>query len=311
MQYALQYIMNLRSASGKKATLGTIVHLVLEILANAKKTNHHLLIDRYTDYRYLLKIVVDRFKREEPSLEWTDADWDFCIEQIEAVLNSPFNPLKLNIIQTEKRFQIPIQLPGFDYEYYDLLTNERTRGWIELRGTIDLLFEENPETLHILDYKTGQRKCWTTGCVKDFDYLSSDDFQLRMYDLASTILYPQYRCILLTIFFTRDGGPFTVSFDSNDRKETYQLLKQHISSVKSNSLPSRIKEVKSSQRWKCKYTCSFGSRNDNEFDMCDKIYNYMLNHGLDQTILDIEAKRAANQSSITTGNAASNRRNIY
>jgi len=309
-QFFLDSILQIPSGSGKKALLGTIVHHVLEIMARGKKIGHNGGI--FTDHVALLDICWARYKKEnEGKIELSDkADKKFCIKSIEKIINSSYNPTKLNVLHTEKQFRIPLTMPGFTFEYYDILTKKTISGNYEIRGTIDLITRASEDTLEIIDWKTGSRKSWETGELKDYNYFSSSDIQLRMYDLATYLLFPEYKNRILTIHFVNDGGPFTVCFDDSQRAETLEIIKNHFNTIKGNQLPSRIKEVDSSQAWKCKSTCHFGkTKSQNGSSICENIYNYMLANGIEKTLLTVERIRSEKiEEKIAS---TSNRRNVF
>ncbi len=311
-KYFMECILEIPSLAGKKALMGTLVHHVLELLARCKKNNH--LTGKYVDYKYLLDICWDRYKREESHrFNFMPADKVFCLKSIEKVLDGNFNPLKLNILDTERSFVQPLKKDGFSYEYHDIIKKETKKGWYEIRGTIDLVTKVDEDTIEIIDWKTGKRTDWVTGKLKDYDYLSKDDIQLRLYDLATYLLYPNYKHRLLTIHFINDGGPFTVAFDDKDREETYERLKKEFLHIKNNPLPSRLKERKPQDaKWKCSKVCHFGkTMAPNGACWCDNIHTYMINHSVDETILKIkEIKDNQSKASIKEGKT-SDRRNKH
>jgi hypothetical protein len=289
-QYFLDSILEIPGSSGKKAMLGTIVHHVLEIMARGKKLNHGSGI--YTDHKALLDICWKRYKKEnEGKLELSDgADKKFCLKSIEKIIETRYDPKRLNVISTEKQFRIELKIPGFSFDYYDIIGKRQVSGNYEIRGTVDLITKINDDTLEIIDWKTGSRKSWETGELKDYEYFASSDIQLRMYDLAMSMVYPQYKNRLLTIHFINDGGPFTVCFDDKQRKETLEILRKYFNTIKGNSLPSRIKEENGSQSWKCKSTCHYGkTKTENGCSICDNVYNYMLANGIEKTIQTVNS----------------------
>ncbi len=307
-QFFMEQILELPSKGGKKALLGTIVHHVLELMAKGKKVNRNFGL--ITDHVRLLEICWKRYQKENPHYELKPADRKFCLQSIEKVLGTQYDPRNLNVICTEKQFRIPMVLDGFKYDYYDIESGTRSTGNYELRGTIDLITKIDNNTLEIVDWKTGSRKCWNTGTVKEYDYLYSEDIQLRMYDLACSIVYPEYKNRLLTIHYINDGGPFTVSFDDNDRIETISRIKKVFDSVKWNQLPSRIKETKSSDKWKCKSVCHFGKTMTSAgCSICDTIHSFMVGNGIDATIEQIDKLKKQNASEKLK--SASNRRNNF
>ena len=309
-QFFLETILEIPSISGKKALLGTIVHHVLELMAKASKSENKTGLR--VEHIKLLDFCWNRYKKENlGKIELNDKkDKKFCLESIEKILCSSYNPLNLKVLATEKQFKIPILSEGFKFDYYDLVKKTNISGNYEMRGTMDLITEVDKDTIELIDWKTGSRKCWNTGVEKDYDYLSSKDIQLRMYDLATSILYPQYKNILLTIHFVNDGGPFTVCFDQDQRKETLEIIRSNFNAIKGNSLPDRIKETNSANLWKCRSVCFYGkTKTENGCNICDNVHNYMLANGTDKTIERITAVKAAKNSVVKA--QTSDRRNVF
>lgn len=306
-RYFLQYCCELDSPAGKKAALGTLVHLVLEILAKAKKTKHYLLQDKYTDPKYLLDICWKRFvSKTYPEMDWNMADYKSAEKWIMQIFNSDLNPLNFNIFAIENQFDILIDLPGFDYQYLSYKSQEIESGKFRLRGTIDLVTQFDEETLWVYDWKTGERKSWTGGGVKELEDFQ-EDLQLRIYDLALSIMYPQFKYRMFTIVYIRDGGPFTVSFDSKEKLATIDELRKRFYKIQKNYDPRRIKTDpdKRDQLWKCKYVCHFGKSFDEKGkNLCDKYYSVLNKHGIN------EATEKLYQLSIS-GSKELSRRNDY
>lgn len=308
-KYFLEYILGLPSPSGKKAMLGTIVHHVLELMAKASKVSN---MGKSRDPVYLLEICWERYTKEDTAFELTDADRRFCKRTIDKVVESAYNPLGLKVIDIEKQFRLPVLSGGFDYTFYDVLSGEISAGNGELRGTMDLVTELDKDTIEIIDWKTGRRNCWVTGKLKDYDYLFNNDIQLRMYDLASYILYPQYKHRLLTMHYVNQGGPFTLTFDDNERNRTLEILKDHFNCILSNHQPSRIKEERRKSSWKCNKVCSFGKEKaSNGNCWCDNIFYYLVHNGIDKTILKVDELRNQKMSDAKAVNLTSNRRNVF
>jgi hypothetical protein len=265
-------VVGLPGVTQKSANLGNICHLVLELLAKCKKTNHVKLQDKYSNYEYLLSIVWKRLTKNTPNIVYTDKDYKFCQQQIENVLNSKFNPINLKILDTEKQFEIEIAKPGFQF-----IDKNNVKRNIKFRGTMDLVTEINEDTIEIIDYKTGLRKSWTTGEMKEYDDFLND-IQLRMYNFATSVIYP-HKHRLLTIIFTRDGGPFTVTFTPDDCIKILDILGRKLNEIKNDNYPKRLKDDKSktSFHWKCKYVCEFGSKfplSDGR-NQCDTYYSFL------------------------------------
>jgi len=307
-QFFMEQVLEIPSKAGKKAFLGTIVHHVLELMAKGSMVKRNF--GFITDHKKLLDICWNRYTKESPEFNLKDSDKKFCIKTIEKVLNTSYDPRRLNVIATEYQFKIPMKSKDFNFEYYDLTKGTVEKGQYEIRGTIDLITELDKDTLEIIDWKTGSRKCWNTGDLKEYEYLYSKDVQLKMYDLATSILFPQYKNRVLTIHYINDGGPFTVNFDDNDRASTEKMIKETFNSIKWNQMPSRIKETKASDRWKCKSTCYFGKTlTKSGASLCDTIHSYAIGNGIDDTLLKVSKmkKEKAFANEVKT----SNRRNSF
>jgi hypothetical protein len=124
-------------------------------------------------------------------------------------------------------------------------------------------------------------------------------------------MFPEYKNRLLTIHFVNDGGPFTVSFDDNDRAETINIIKNVFKNVNWNQLPSRIKDTKSDQRWKCKSVCHYGkTKTSSGCSICDSVYSYMIGNGIDETVIQIDKIKKNNQDK-KDARLTSNRRNNF
>jgi len=306
--FFIEQILELPNKSGKKALLGTIVHHVLELMAKGKRLGHSE--GFIFDYEKLLDICWKRYTIENPQFEFKNADKKFCLKSVRTVIESQYNPKNLNVLFTEKQFKIPLAGKDFEYNYYDIINGTVEKGNYEIRGTIDLITELDDNTIEIIDWKTGSRKCWNTGECKEYEYLKSKDIQLRVYDLACSIIFPQYKNRLLTIDFINDGGPFTVTFSDEDRNETVNIINNIFKSIKWNQLPSRIKDTDASNRWKCKSVCHFGKTMTNAgCSICDTIHSYAIGNGIDQTIVEID--KIKKQKAINAVSRTSDRRNTF
>jgi hypothetical protein len=278
-KFFLEQVCGFESMAGKKATLGTISHHVLEILAKAKKTGHYKLNDKFTDVNYLARICWNHYANTDEGIkngivkDFAGADFKFVLDQVNAVMNSKYNPLLLDILDTEKQFEIEINRPGFEYKYENDFTSKEEEGFMKIRGTIDLVTKINDDTIEIIDYKTGERKDWVTGKPKEIEDFFSD-MQLKVYDVATRAIYKDYKFRMFTIIFTRNGGPFTVTFDMSDYRQTLNEISKIYRNVLDNYDPVRIiDDPTRSDRWKCKRVCYFGRNvDDNGISLCEKYY---------------------------------------
>lgn len=280
-RFFIEYVLGFTGATNFKAVLGSCSHHVLEILAKCRKTGHNKLKDKYTNPDYVTRIAYNRYKKLHPEFNWTEKEYKFCRQQVDNVLQSRFNPLTLNVIDTEKQFQIDVKRPGFG------IKGEPGR-YMRLRGTIDLVTELDKDTIELIDYKTGERKSWKTGEEKTWDEFFND-IQLRVYDVASKTIYSKYKNRILTIIYTRSGGPFSVSFDLNDAEKTLATLRRYFNTISSDDTPARLKDDPNrryKEGFKCKYVCGLGDKfkdpADKGITKCDKYYKILRNNSIEE-----------------------------
>lgn len=103
-------------------------------------------------------------------------------------------------------------------------------------------------------HNTGARKNWATDEEKTYAKLH-DDIQLLLYFYALRKLYPNYKSIIMTIFFLRDGGPFSLCFDETDEKRFLKKLEEKFVEIKNCKDPKPIDKWRSS--FKCQKICHF------------------------------------------------------
>jgi hypothetical protein len=129
---------------------------------------------------------------------------------------------------------------------------------VPMIGYMDLVVEEDPDTIHVIDYKTGS---WT----QDY-HECREDIQVKMYSLASRREFIddvnnrgfQYKNVILTFdYFTKN--PITIAFskEEDDATENYVCNKVH--EIESTSWINRIVNSNDdfSERWawKCRSLC--------------------------------------------------------
>lgn len=132
---------------------------------------------------------------------------------------------------------------------------------VPMIGIMDLVVEEDPETIRIYDYKTGS---WT----QDYDECR-EDIQVKMYSLAArkefiddvTNKGHKYKNVLLTFdYFTKH--PITVAFSAEEDAATEAYVLNKIKEIQTTDWITRI--VKSNNdftqkwAWKCRSMCDTG-----------------------------------------------------
>ena len=248
-----------RGPGNQKANKGTIVHKLLEIVALAKKNEAEesfeddicgtisvpKILAADSDYvNELLSQCYTHYTTVEFSEhDWKKSDWHDCKNWSWTVLNNPkFNPLNLDIVDAEKKFRLPIK------ESWAKLDDDTYCG---ISGIIDVVHRHADDVIEVLDWKTGQRKNWNTGKKIEREDLKYDP-QVRMYHYAAHQLFPEVSSVLATIYWIRDGGPYTVCLTNEDLPATENLVKDRFQEMLNATRPPTKKS------WKCTRFCHQG-----------------------------------------------------
>jgi hypothetical protein len=311
MQYFITYVLGHYADSGKKAELGTIVHKTLEVLAALKKATQELkprqkyleieddAIGKYRIDKSLLLLdetVNDILEKSfasytsESKHEWTNGDKKKCAKLVWNTLKfngGQFDPRNRDIIDPEPHFDIPIEEDWAKFTYE--IDGKTVNGQLAIKGTIDLVTKVSDDTIEVVDWKTGRRLDWATGEEKDAVKLSKDA-QLLLYNYAISKLYPQYKQAIMTIYFIKDGGPFSLCFDKSDQEKFLKMLKNRFEQIRVNNTPKPIDPSRSN--WKCSKLCHFCRNNwpGSNKNMCIYIEEYLKKNGMEKTIQDCTRK---------------------
>jgi CRISPR/Cas system-associated exonuclease Cas4 (RecB family) len=268
-QYFFEYVLGWKSPSNKKADKGTIVHKVLEILAEMK---HCVQLEKnfYDDDIYgkidlkeksmfddkfileLIDKIYTYYSSHNNHHVWEEKDKIDCIHWVQKALiynNRMFDPRLRDIIKSEQHFDILINKPWADYKYKT--QQGILEGKLAIKGTIDLVTRVNDSTLEIIDYKTGKRLDWATGQEKTQEKLEKDP-QLMIYFYAASKTYPEYENIIISIHYINDGGTFSICYNREDIYEAEQLIRKKFEEIKNTNKP------RLNRSWKCNKLCMFG-----------------------------------------------------
>lgn len=306
MQYFITYVLGYQPISGKKADLGTITHKVMEVLAKLKKelqndenkklltveddavgkisiTKSELFSDKFVD-KLLDKSFSSYTSKSHHS--FTKSDKNTCLDMCWSAINfnnGQFDPRNRNIVAAEPHFDIPIEEDWAKYEYE--IDGKLIKGQLAIKGTIDLVTEIADGTLEAVDWKTGKRLDWATGEEKDYEKLNKDP-QLLLYNYALSKLFPQYDQSIMSIFFIKDGGPFSLCFDNSDQTRFLNMLQEKFANIQQNNAPKPISSDRSN--WKCTKLCHYCKTNwpETETNMCIYIEEYLKKHGMQKTVND-------------------------
>jgi len=252
MKYFLDYQVGYRSPPhNSKAEQGSVVHKTLELLARKKLAIQNgqtefidpelgrFVLDLGTSPEELLDIAYNHSVAKTSYLyDWTSAEYIKCRQSLNKALtynDGYYNPMNQQIIAPETYFDFTIDKPWAQYNY-KMPDGEQITGRLAIRGTMDLLVQIDKETILYCDYKTGARKNWDTGEEKDYKALKKDP-QLRIYFLAVKKLFPQYKYVVMEVFYINSGGVIAVHFDDSDIKLSEQMIQKTFDKIKNNFKP--------------------------------------------------------------------------
>ena len=305
MQYFITYVLGHRSTSGKKAQLGTVVHKVMEVLPSCKdklqgnedKKSLYINDDAIGKVNFTPKSlytktfvskILDRSYEhytENCTHKYTGADIKFCRKLTEDALtynDGQFDPRKRKVVDAEPQFDIAIDEPWAKFKY-KMPDGKEVEGNLAIKGTIDLVTEVEEGVIEVIDWKTGRRLNWATGEEKTYEKLL-DDPQLLLYNYAISKLYPDYDQAIMTIYFIRDGGPFSMCFDKSDQKKFLGMLEKRFKQIQRNDFPIPCSRNRSS--FKCTKLCHFYKNNwpGTNISMCEHVEEHLKAFGHDETV---------------------------
>ena len=305
MQYFITYGLGHQSISGKKAQLGTIVHKVMECLASCKKemqdtgkktglstTDDALGEIKFTAKKlYTKKFVKDlldssyKYYTENCTHSYTGADLKFCAKSVDDALSyndGQFDPRNRNVVASEPQFDIPIEEDWAKYKY-KMPNGEVVEGQLAIKGTIDLVTEVDDGVIEVIDWKTGRRLDWATGEKKTYEKLLEDP-QLLLYNYAISKLFPDYKQAIMSIYYIRDGGPFSMCFDKSDQVSFLEMLEKRFKQIRHNESPQPISRNRT--HFKCTKLCHFYKNNwpGTNVSMCKHVEENLKAFGHDDTV---------------------------
>ena len=285
--YYLHYILGMESQAGKAALQGSIVHQTFEWMTKLYKrgkTNVDpmwLLNRAWNEHtkaspNISIRRVTTRIDKETGELKEA-ADFKKCRVALETVMANPhYNPYNIKVIDSERWFEL--EMPGKEWECLD---KDGKPHQFTTRGYIDLVQELSEDTIEIVDWKTGSRKEFYTQIPIDEDVLMRE-VQPRLYHLAAYFLYPQYKNILITFYYTNDSGPITITLSHDDLTMTIAALNRFFTTVKNDTLMRR------NRWWTCKM-CNF-ERNG----ICQRVWSDLHTMGgqyVEQRYSDLDCEK--------------------
>lgn len=214
-RYWFQYVDHLPKVSPPAFKLGIAVHEALELageiwLKKGKftKTDKKKILDRYVEIS--IKEGIDDVSIHKEGLE---------------LVTKRINKFDLGkILSLERSF-------GFNDEDSIEIA---TRDGIKLIGAIDKAIEIDEDTLLIVDYKTSRT-------MPTVDQLRTD-VQLSIYDLAASIIWPEYKRIILSLDMLKGDIVYTYR-TYEERMEFSEYLKavyDNINNLKKKDVKPRL-----------------------------------------------------------------------
>lgn len=212
--------------------------------------------------KQLLDISYSYYDNENPGI-FVDSSYKECAMLVDRGLSychGAFDPRSYNMYAAELPFDITLK---DDWSKYEYMTPEGKdiKGNLRLRGTIDVVYQEDENTLHCLDYKTSKAaNDWASGKTKvaarnvaDKEKETSlyNDQQMMLYYYVLANIFPD-KDILMTLYFIRINKAFTMAFDRDkDLPRIHNWLRERFEYIQSMQKPTWIDGTKDG--WKCRF----------------------------------------------------------
>lgn len=166
MKYFFQYVLGFKDKTNKKALMGTIVHRALQVLGDKKLAQSKgedkvvnddikdLTFEECDDIDEIVKICFDHYTNYEKEVALEKKDLRTCTNWTYKALaykNGELDPRNQNIFATEQFFDIEIKKDWAKYDYE--VNGEKISGYLSIKGTIDVVIQEDEKYFQVLDYK--------------------------------------------------------------------------------------------------------------------------------------------------------------
>ena len=250
----------------------------------------------YGHTRYGVELVESLVKRVNKYFGdgWAPVDYRDVANWVWMTLDfgeGDFDPRRRKIIAAEPHFNYAIEREWAKFDW-NLPNGKNITGNLGIKGTIDLITEVAPGIIEIVDWKSGQRLNWASKIdndIKTYDKLQ-EDFQLMLYHYAAKRMYPDAKQIMVTIFFIRDGGPFTMCFDDRTLEQTEEKIRKRFNEISACVQPTM--QDPTQENFKCKYICDYFKQKgpDGETNLCRHIHDQIVTLGIDHVTKEYTRK---------------------
>lgn len=302
--YTFEYVLGIKPPSGRAATVGSIVHKGLELLGRqklAQQNGESSFSDDELDGTWktgeiepgpAIDLAWAHYTARESHIAWKPADLRECHRLINLHLeldDGYWDPRNHKIVMPELYFNFEIEEPWAKYKY-EVADGTIMEGQLGLKGTVDLICDISDEvtnTYLYMDFKTGARRDHSLDgdkAVKNWSKLYHDDFQLRLYHLALSKLFPDKNWII-SIVYMKDGGAFSLPFGPDDIPKTMKMIRDRFEVIKNTVKP------KARISYRCSRWCHFGKTNyvdqdgnDTGKTICQHFRNEIDKKGLDRVV---------------------------
>lgn len=302
-QWYLEYSLGIKGKPRWRTEIGSMVHKALELLARrkvAEQDGKTVFFDEELDKEYSVneiavesacRIAFEHYAAKNLSqTEWTEEHHADVVKNVLNVVNhgnGEYNPLNRDILSPELYFDLELSdQPWAWHSYKDPHTGGRIEGFLRLKGAIDLVTRVDNETLEYCDWKSGRMYDWAKQVDKGWDQLTRDP-QLLLYFLALTRLFPDYKYILVTIFYSRERAPWTIPFERDKHtKLALEIIRETFEAIRNTGRPKRIWDNPKKRYATCTSFCHFGTTNhpDTGRPLCEFYHRELQELGLERAM---------------------------
>ena len=290
----IEYNIGIKQPYNMASMKGTIVHKVMEVLAQSKlcQQNNNTSFDddmlglvtiNEVQPISILQRVFEQYKVDNPDLDFFTEDlYKETSRLVKKAINyndGEFDPRKLNIVSVEHPFDMIVNKPWAKYSYES--PEGVVEGQLAIKGTIDLVIKHDDNTYEIRDYKTSARAWdWAKNAEKN-DQNIYKDFQIMLYYYAACHAFPKVKNILFTLYFINVDKPFLITFDRTDLPAIEKAIRSKFEEMVSNKKP------KLNISFRCRF-CPFSKDNVKGTNQttCEFFRDRIREDGFDRTMAE-------------------------
>jgi len=299
-KYFLQYHLRLPQAreSNIYGIKGTAAHLALEYYGNAIRAGNEDGDEASLDYEKTLKDFYKETQlwklddREGTRRDGSVKGWPHPVEKyceacpwatkdsVCSIAGIPFKNVegcpKPNFEDDFKIVKDTVESTDWKVFEGKILGTEvqfgvELEGGVKVRGVIDLVLEEDEDTLEIVDYKSGNS-------TKGYDAARKDP-QMRIYNMIAKTLWKEYGTYLTSLYYIRKKKYVSCVFSEEDDKATLRAVTKHWNKIRANQNPYRP----SRKFWLCDFCIGY--------DACGIIQNsHIKNRRFKLPVIDCSHK---------------------